>query len=324
MKGSISTVIISNESNAYYNLAVEKLLLNASLSAPHLFLWQSKNAVVIGAHQNPYAECNLAKMQEDGVQLTRRISGGGAVYHDLGNLNFCFVCPKSLYSEENQTKLIANALLKQNINVELSGRNDLTVNGFKISGNAYYRTKQNCLHHGTLLIASDLTRLSSYLTPPIEKLEKSGVKSIKSRVINLSEVNADLTVEKVKNAIIEEFFAIFGNKKQVLVEDLFTSLQIEEQIQLISSREYLFAKWARQNKVISKRFDWGICYVEHNSQANNSNLKIITGISNPTLISRVESEYLSATLGASKLSDFESDSEYEAYKELTKFLREEL
>ena len=172
MKGATSAVIISSQTNAYYNLAVEKLLLSANLTAPLLFLWQSQNAVVIGAHQNPYAECNLTKMNEDAVQLTRRISGGGAVYHDLGNLNFCFVAPKELYSEKKQTQLIVKALSTLGVIAEISGRNDITVNGFKISGNAYYRGNLNCLHHGTLLISSDLNRLIAYLAPPKEKLEK--------------------------------------------------------------------------------------------------------------------------------------------------------
>ena len=324
MKGTIPAVIISTVTNAYYNLAVERLLLNASLSAPYLFLWQSKNAVVIGAHQNPYAECDLLKMQEEGVQLTRRISGGGAVYHDLGNLNFCFVCPKGVYDEKAQTKLIATALSKQGIKIEISGRNDLTVNGFKISGNAYYRTKQNCLHHGTLLISSNLNKLSAYLTPSSEKLQKSGVKSVKSRVVNLNAINPEINVESAKKFIINEFCLAFNSAEELSIEQLFTNSQLEEQIQLISSKEYLFARWEKQNQVISKRFNWGICYFEQKSQKGKQVLGINTDSIYPNVISVVEGEYADGKLGASTLSDFESLKEFEAYEEIIEFLKEEL
>ncbi len=324
MKGTIPAVIISTDTNAYYNLAVERLLLNASLGAPRLFLWQSKNAVVIGAHQNPYAECDLLKMQKEGVQLTRRISGGGAVYHDLGNLNFCFVCPKGIYDEKAQTKLIASALSKQGVKVEISGRNDLTVNGFKISGNAYYRSKQNGLHHGTLLISSNLNKLSAYLTPSNEKLQKSGVKSVKSRVANLKTFNPEISIESAKKSIVNEFCFTFNGAEELSIEQLFTNLQIEEQIRLISSKEYLFARWANQNQIISKCFDWGICYFEQEIHNGKQALSINTDSLYPNVISTVKGEYADGNLGASDPCAFESIKEYEAYRELIEFLREEL
>ena len=128
---SSAVIILSREKNAYYNLAVEKKLLNGFFNRPVLFLWQSKNAVIIGAHQNPFTECNLVAMQENQVQLARRLSGGGAVYHDDGNLNFCFVNPKK-HDKKINFEIVLSALKGLKINADLTGRNDLVVNGFKI------------------------------------------------------------------------------------------------------------------------------------------------------------------------------------------------
>ena len=326
MKGATSAVIISSQTNAYYNLAVEKLLLNQELGAPHLFLWQSQNAVVIGAHQNPYAECNLSKMQSDSVQLARRISGGGAVYHDLGNLNFCFIAPKELYSEKKQTQLIVQALFSLGLNAEISGRNDLTVNGFKFSGNAYYRGSKACLHHGTLLISSDLNLLGIYLAPPKEKLEKRGVKSVKSRVTNLSAINQSITLEAVKNAIINEFCAQNSTGKVVSINELFSDEQINEQMQLISSSDYLFAKWQEKPQTKVKSFKWGICSVEYNAnnQMGGNDIKINTDCIYPEVVAVIEREYAKNSLGRSNRDYFSSNEEYDAYCEILKFIREEL
>jgi lipoate-protein ligase A len=326
MKDAISAVLISSQTNAYYNLAVEKLLLNANLTSPLLFLWQSQNAVVIGAHQNPYAECDLSKMKEDGVQLSRRISGGGAVYHDLGNLNYCFVAPKNLYDEKKQTELIVKALSSLGVFAEISGRNDITVNGFKFSGNAYYRGSKNCLHHGTLLISSDLNLLSRYLAPPSLKLEKRGVESVKSRVTNLSAVNQEITLEAVKNAIINEFCAGNDSKNLLSISEFFTDEQINEQIKLISNNDYLFAKWQKKSQNKAKSFKWGICSIEYNvnNQAGAKEIKINTDCIYPEVIAVIESEYSNNCLGSADFSRFSSIEEYEAYREILELIREEL
>ncbi len=260
MKKLSSSVIISRSQDAYYNLAVEKLLME-TCDLPTLFLWQSKNAVIIGAHQNPFAECDGEKMSEDNVQLARRITGGGAVYHDEGNLNFCFITPKNSRDLSLNFQIVLSALEDFGITSKLSGRNDVEVNGFKVSGNAYYRGEKNHLHHGTLLVSSNIEKLSEYLTPSKKKLLKKGVSSVRSRVKNLKEFGKDITVEKLIFALINAFERARGESRQLSPEKILSSQDLATEREFLASDEYLFAKWRNFSKRITADFDWGYCAV---------------------------------------------------------------
>ncbi len=152
-------------------------------------LWQNAHTVVIGKNQNAFAEVDLDALSRDGVYLARRITGGGAVYHDLGNVNFSFISAKSGETGLDFAKFTApilKALASLGIHAELSGRNDLLLDGQKFSGNAQYSANGRTLHHGTLLFDADLTVLSRYLRPDEEKLKAKGIKSVRSRVTNLA------------------------------------------------------------------------------------------------------------------------------------------
>ena len=138
-----------------------------------LFLWQNQETVVIGRNQNPWGECNLAKMEEDGVTLARRTTGGGAVFHDLGNTCFTFLSPKEGYDRAVNIGILLDALRALGIEAEASGRNDLIIQmedgPRKVSGSAYRETRERSFHHGTLLMHADLLRLANYLTPHPKK-----------------------------------------------------------------------------------------------------------------------------------------------------------
>ena len=181
------TTIITDCTNPYVNLAAEELLtMNGGPDEVILYLWQNANTVVIGKNQNPWRECKVEAMEENGAHLARRLSGGGAVYHDLGNLNFTIIAPQDLYSVPKQNQVILQAVEDLGIHAEVTGRNDLTIDGAKFSGHAYYSSHGRCYHHGTLMMDVNFDDLSNYLQVSTAKLKSHGVQSVRSRVTNLS------------------------------------------------------------------------------------------------------------------------------------------
>ena len=186
----------------YRNLAMEEYMTNHVPDGTCiLFLWQNRHTVVIGRNQNCWKECRVNFLEEEGGYLVRRLSGGGAVFHDLGNLNFTFIVRKTDYDVERQLQVILEAVRRLGIQAEKTGRNDITVEGRKFSGNAFYQTGDCCYHHGTLLVHADKENMSRYLNVPREKLASKGVSSVKSRVANLDEFCPGLTVDRVKAAL---------------------------------------------------------------------------------------------------------------------------
>lgn len=305
-------LINSQNTDVYYNLSAERLLLKGRLNCPILYVWQSENAVVIGSNQNPYTECNLSAMQNDNVQLSRRITGGGAVYHDNGNINFSFISPKSLYSESANFEIVIGALKSLGINATVTGRNDILVGESKISGNAFYRGKEFCLHHGTLLVSSDLNKLSLYLNPPKEKLEKRGVKSVKSRVKNLSEIAPQISTKVLITALYRAFCEKYTIVKQANIEEIICIEEHNGEITKISSKDYLFAKWEEKPYYYTQAFEWGI--ISFSAKLNNceivEQLSIQTDCMYPQIKQRLEDAFLGKKLNdVSKISNpiFEED-----------------
>ena len=199
-------VIKSDSTDPHRNLAAEEFLTaNIGEGTEILFLWQNASTVVIGKNQNSRAECDLERMAADGILLSRRLSGGGAVFHDLGNLCFSFISHEDSHNVTHQLSLIADACRAFGIDAKPTGRNDIEADGRKFSGHAFYCVGKNKCHHGTVLIASDMGRLSNYLTVSKTKLEAKGIKSVRSRVVNLSELVPDVTVEAFEQALVEAF-----------------------------------------------------------------------------------------------------------------------
>lgn len=195
----------------WYNLAVEEALLPlCGEDGCILYLWQNENTVVIGQNQNAFAECRTGLMEQEGARLARRLSGGGAVYHDLGNLNFTFLMPSGDYDLEKQMNVLLTACHRLGIDARRSGRNDILVEDRKFSGNAFYRGKAYSYHHGTILLRADLEKLSRYLSPSKLKLQAKGVKSVRGRVANLCEFAPGLTVGEMKKALRESFVQVYG------------------------------------------------------------------------------------------------------------------
>ena len=147
----------SESFDPYYNLAIEEVLLESVQQGESiLYLWQNAATVVIGHNQNPWKECRVGHLEEDNGHLARRLSGGGAVYHDIGNLNFTFLCSDKDYDLKKNLSVIVEACRANGIAAEISGRNDILVQGCKFSGNAFYHTHGNSYHHGTLMVNVDV------------------------------------------------------------------------------------------------------------------------------------------------------------------------
>jgi lipoate-protein ligase A len=198
--------IESSSVDPWYNLALEeKLFYEVKNDEVILYLWQNKKTVVIGRNQNPWRECRYKELEADGGKLARRLSGGGAVYHDLGNLNFTFIMKKKLFNIEKQLQIIINAVYGVGINAEFTGRNDIVVDGKKFSGNAFYYDGDRCYHHGTLLVSADISKLSQYLKVSKEKMESKGIKSVRSRVTNLENIKPGLMIKELKFSLEKSF-----------------------------------------------------------------------------------------------------------------------
>ncbi|MGJ0577051.1 lipoate--protein ligase A [Xenorhabdus bovienii] len=258
-------LLLSDSHDPWFNLAVEECIFRQmSPDQRVLFLWRNSNTVVVGRAQNPWKECNTRRMEQDGIKLARRSSGGGAVFHDLGNTCFTFMAGKPEYNKTVSTQIILEGLKKSGIHAMVSGRNDLVLSSpegeRKISGSAYRETKDRGFHHGTLLINADLNRLADYLNPDPKKLQAKGITSVRSRVTNLSELLPDITYEKVCGGIIEAFFEYFGEvaKSELIspqaLPDLpgFTDVFAKQ-----SSWEWNFGQAPTFSHTLDTRFCWG-------------------------------------------------------------------
>lgn len=256
----ISTLkwIATDCADPYRNLAAEKLLtLGVREGECILFLWQNRKTVVIGRNQNAWEECDVRRLEEDGGHLARRLSGGGAVYHDLGNLNFSFAVRKADYNPEKQSGVILRAAQKLGIEARKTGRNDFEAAGRKFSGNAYFQTRGCCCHHGTIMMDVDTEALSGYLTVSGMKLQSKGVASVRSRVVNLKELCPDITAQRLKDALIEAFGEVYGLRAEAPEQDRLPEEDLLREAAAFSSEAWLFPERIPFTAAPENRYDWG-------------------------------------------------------------------
>ncbi|QIB69835.1 lipoate--protein ligase [Aminipila butyrica] len=255
------SIYISQSFNPYFNLAFEEYLVGRR--RPHeqiLYLWQNQNTVVIGRNQNPWKECNLEELNRLGGQLVRRLSGGGAVYHDLGNLNFTFISPDGVDQIHRNMEVILQALSLNGISADFSGKNDILAEGFKISGNAYFLEEDTLCHHGTLLLDVDFEKLSRVLTVSPKKLQSKGIDSVKSRVKNLKEFNNKISLDSLQQDLIQTF----TSKAEVWQINQISEEEIQADLPEILELKNRYESWGWSygsspefNVELSEHFPWG-------------------------------------------------------------------
>ncbi|MGP4733160.1 MULTISPECIES: lipoate--protein ligase [unclassified Psychrobacter] len=255
-------ILKSAVTNPWFNLATEDWIFNTLNPDSHtLFLWRNSETVVIGRSQNPWVECKTDKMEADDVFLARRQSGGGAVFHDLGNTNFTFLSPSDAYDQEANFTVIINALKKLGIDATLSGRNDMQVGDRKISGSAFRHAADRSFHHGTLLVNANMQKLGDYLNPHPLKLKAKGIKSVRARVANLVDFNETINHETLSDAIIEAFCEYHGETAQVEQLDeasLAKQPTLNAYYQQMADWDWRFGKTPEFTHHIETRFDWGM------------------------------------------------------------------
>lgn len=198
--------LISDCVDPYTNLATEEELLKICPSDYNiLFLWQNDSTIVLGRNQEPRTECEVDEFIAAGGLIAKRRSGGGAVYHDMGNLCYSLIGTEDSFSYQD---IILKAFQSLNVDVEHNGRNDFTIRGKKISGNASYLEAGKICQHGTILVSANIDAMEYFLTPQPEKLIRNHVASVKSRVMNLRDVNPSISLEDLRHALIKATNAV--------------------------------------------------------------------------------------------------------------------
>ncbi|MDD3334387.1 MAG: lipoate--protein ligase [Eubacteriales bacterium] len=247
----------STSYDPYRNLALEERFFNTVKPGECiLYLWQNQRTVVIGRNQNARAQCRVDALEKDGGHLARRLSGGGAVFHDLGNLNFTFLVRDKDYDVRRQLSVICAAVKRFGIQAEVSGRNDVLTEGRKFSGNAFHRSGDRRYHHGTLLVDVNTEQMMKYLSPDVSKLQAKGVDSVRARVVNLKTLCPAMTIDRLRAAMSQAFGQVYGSVPEKLLEPEEEALR--EGKERFASYEWLYGQerdFTLQTETL--RFPWG-------------------------------------------------------------------
>lgn len=298
-------IYISQSNNIYFNLALENWLFLEKLQDKKiLFLWQNAPCVVIGRAQNPWLECNLESMKKDNIIMVRRQSGGGTVYHDFGNLNYTIISPKKDHDIKANLDLVCKAVQKLGIDVYANERNDIVVDHhdftYKVSGSAFREKKDRAFHHGTLLINANTKKLYDYLHQPIDKsLDTKGVKSHRSKVINLAEINPDIQTQDITKA----FLTSFGSVELSLINEetpLENKQIITNEIESLKNWQWRFGKTLPFSKT----------YIKDNEEIK---IKVESGI-----IANISSDDKSINVSDKKLK-FKQSYDFKFFKKLLNY-----
>ena len=313
---------VSPSGDGWRNLAADEYFLD-TLGADDmlLYFYINRNAVIIGRGQNPWAECNLSAMDRDNVQLVRRITGGGAVFHDAGNLNFSFIAGENIYNVERQLGMILSAVQALGIPCGFSGRNDLLADGKKFSGNAFCQRGQLRQHHGTLLVNADLSRLQNYLNVDPRKLQAKGAKSVRSRVCNLGEFVPELSCEAMLAALKDAFRREYGEYDELSAPD---EAALAPYLNKQSSDEWRLGKTPRFDVEIENRFPWGnVQLLLTLRQSRVDALDVYSDAIDADLSDDIRRLLMGAAFGSRPMAEALMASEKEQIRELAQFILEQ-
>lgn len=242
----------------YRNIALEEWFLETVESETCiLYLWQNQETVVVGRNQNCFKECRVRELEAAGGHLARRLSGGGAVFHDLGNLNFTFLVRKEDYDLSRQLDVILGAVTGLGIDAKSSGRNDLLVDGRKFSGNAFYFAGERAYHHGTILVDADTNKAAEFLGTSGGKFTAKCVPSVRSPIANLREFRPDLSVEEVIGALSLSFDHTFGLWSRPVSSGDIDWADVERRRARFASSEWKYNRSLPFQYTFARRFCWG-------------------------------------------------------------------
>ncbi len=256
---SITTYLETGSQDPRYNLAFEQYLLENRLEGDYLFLWQNANTIVVGRHQNTEEEINRPFVEEHNITVVRRGTGGGAVYHDMGNLNYSFITDAKDSEKLGMTQFtrpVVAALAKLGLSAEASGRNDILVDGKKVSGTAQRLHKGRILHHGTLLFESNPDMVAGSLNANPEKFKSKSSKSVRSRIGNIRPaLKEDMDMPAFWQYLKEEL-SQGGFEESVLSKE--ELLQVEEiKTARYDTWEWNFGRSPAYDLCSSRHFDGG-------------------------------------------------------------------
>ena len=246
-----------DNTDAYFNLASEEYLLKQT-DGFYIYLWINDRAVIVGTNQNTIEEVNLSYTESAGIKVVRRLTGGGTVYHDKGNLCYTIIAPYDA-NEDNYRKFtepVISYLNSLGVKAEFSGRNDITIDGKKISGNAQTVYKKRIMHHGTILFDTDGTELARTLNPSKLKMQSKGIKSVRARVTNvIDHLKEKITIEQFKKGLKERFlkdcesYEFTDNDKKAIKK------LVDEKY---STYEWNIGRSPKGQNTFTKKFDFGI------------------------------------------------------------------
>lgn len=242
----------------HLNQAIEATLLEGcEIGTAILYLWQNDRTVFIGKNQNAYLECKTPIIEAEGGFIARRISGGGAVYHDKGNLNYTFVSHKDGFDIDANFEIMVGAMKSLGFNAQRNGRNDVVIDGRKFSGNAFYRGESSCFHHGTVLIKTNTDMMSRYLNVPKVKLEAKGVKSVVNRVVNLSELNCSISADIVADALVRSFCDFYAGKARIVKKSELNESALSRHYKRFSDEKWIKGDNIYYDVQAVVRLSWG-------------------------------------------------------------------
>ncbi|WP_461630757.1 lipoate--protein ligase [Labilibaculum euxinus] len=232
---------ISSSTNPVFNIACEEYLLK-NHEDDFFFLYTNTPALIVGKHQNTLAEINLDKAEQENIPVIRRMSGGGTVFHDEGNLNYCFIKSgekSKLVDFQKYSQPIIDTLQKLHVNAKFEGKSDLTIDGKKFSGNASHIFKNKLMQHGTMLFSSDLNRLNQLLKVNPLKFKDRGIRSIRSKVTNISEyLSHSMSIDNFAQLILTDLTTKFPDAKEFEL----SAIDIEK-IEALMAEKYNNWEW---------------------------------------------------------------------------------
>ncbi|KAI7861612.1 hypothetical protein BDF14DRAFT_1886994 [Spinellus fusiger] len=258
---------ISTLDNAYINLAIEEWLLRETNPERYvLYLWRNKPCVVIGRNQNPFQECNLEFMRQNSIPLVRRRSGGGSVYHDMGNSIYTIFMPREEFSRRKNAELVSRALQQLDVPASVNDRHDIVVDGFKVSGSAYKIISKRAYHHGTMLIDADTDALRGCLSKermPLRDMKSKGVASVPSPVTNVRNYSYTIDHQYFCESVLAEF--VHDYNSNIPVEPVVFNeankhqlpRKILETAKELQSWECVYGETPEFTNTIEHEFDWG-------------------------------------------------------------------